>query len=156
MGRTLGRSKGDGEQPISELLGDTSLRNSLCRRRAPWFMMLAVATQTHVLVLGPPTVSSLRECVDSCPPIPIYLTIRPSAAFCGPAVCSDLLSHSGSCLFGPLPPRPWFFSPTPAQLVSPFQSFAWPRPPSSGVLTGSERDDEMTVSGARAGEAGVL
>lgn len=78
MGRTLGRSKGDGEQPISELLGDTSLRNSLCRRRAPWFMMLAVATQTHVLVLGPPTVSSLRECVDSCPPIPIYLTIRPS------------------------------------------------------------------------------
>lgn len=78
VGKTLRTSKGDGEQPISELLGETSLRNSLCRQRAPWLMMLAAATQTHVLVLGPPTGSSLHKCVDSCPPIPIYLSTRPS------------------------------------------------------------------------------
>lgn len=112
VGKTLRRSKGGGEQPIPELLGEISLRNnSLCRRRALWFTMLAVTTQTRVLVQGPPTGSSLHKCVTVVHLYPsIYPSAHPSAASCRPTVCSDLLSHLGSCLFRPLP----------AQLVSSF------------------------------------
>lgn len=100
MGTTLGRSKGDGEQPISELLGDTSLRNSLCRRRAPWFMMLAVATQTHVLVLGPPNgllptrvcrqLSTYTHLLDHPPIHPL-----PSAD----PLCAQTCSHTWEAVF---------------------------------------------------------
>lgn len=82
---------------------------------------------------------------NSCPPIPIYLSIRPS-------IRCFLQTH---CVFRPaltLGKLPFQAPPCPASLLILVISVAPTRPPQESSLG----QNEMTVSGARAREAGVL